>query len=45
MTLTLATNHTYEFRVAARDNAGNWGAWSTVKTTLGRSVGIVVIRR
>jgi uncharacterized protein YkwD len=45
MTLTLATNHTYEFRVAARDNAGNWGAWSTVKTALGRSVGIVVIRR
>ena len=30
----LAAGHTYEFRTAARDKAGNWGSWSTVKATL-----------
>jgi uncharacterized protein YkwD len=39
MTLDLADGHTYEFRTAARDNAGNWGAWSTVGTALGRVLG------
>jgi uncharacterized protein YkwD len=34
LTLNLPANHTYEFRVAARDKAGNWGKWSTVKATL-----------
>lgn len=29
----LATGHAYEFRVAARDKAGNIGAWSTVGTS------------
>ena len=34
MTLDLAASHTYEFRVAARDKAGNWGAWvvTVIKT-------------
>jgi uncharacterized protein YkwD len=27
-TLQLATGHAYRFRVRARDNAGNWGAWA-----------------
>ena len=36
MTLELAGGHTYQFRTAARDKAGNWGAWSTVSTTLPR---------
>jgi uncharacterized protein YkwD len=34
LTQDLATGHAYEFRVAARDKAGNTGAWSTVGTTL-----------
>jgi hypothetical protein len=41
MTLELAGGHTYEFRTAARDKAGNWGAWSTVSTTLPRLIGTV----
>jgi Cysteine-rich secretory protein family len=45
MTLDLATNHTYEFRVAARDKAGNWGGWSLAKATLAASTGSVVVRR
>jgi uncharacterized protein YkwD len=45
MTLQLATNHTYEFRVAARDKAGNWGAWSTVKAALAAPTGAVVVSR
>ncbi len=45
MTLDLATNHTYEFRVAARDNAGNWGAWSLAKATLAAATGSVVVSR
>jgi hypothetical protein len=39
MTVDLAGGHTYEFRTAARDNAGNWGAWSTVGTAFGRVLG------
>ncbi len=42
-TLDLARGHTYRFRVAARDVAGNWGAWSSTKTTLPPSVGSVII--
>jgi uncharacterized protein YkwD len=34
MTLDLHGGHTYDFRTAARDKAGNWGAWSTVSTHL-----------
>jgi uncharacterized protein YkwD len=45
MTLDLATNHTYEFRVAARDKAGNWGAWSLAKATLQAATGSVVVSR
>ena len=45
MTLDLATNHTYEFRVAARDNAGNWGAWSLAKATLAAPTGSVAVSR
>jgi uncharacterized protein YkwD len=45
LTLDLAVNHTYEFRVAARDKAGNWGAWSTAKTTIGRPTGVVRVYR
>jgi uncharacterized protein YkwD len=45
MTLDLATNHTYEFRVAARDKAGNWGAWSLAKATLAAGAGSVVVSR
>jgi chitodextrinase len=41
MTLELAGGHTYEFRTAARDKAGNWGAWSTVQTTLSRRPGVI----
>jgi uncharacterized protein YkwD len=45
MTLDLATSHTYEFRVAARDNAGNWGAWSLAKATLAAPTGSVAVSR
>jgi hypothetical protein len=45
MTLDLAANHTYEFRVAARDKAGNWGAWSVAKATLKAPTGTVVVSR
>ena len=45
LTLQLASNHTYEFRVAARDKAGNWGSWSTVKATIAAPTGSVVVRR
>lgn len=45
MTLDLAVNHTYEFRVAARDKAGNWGAWSLAKATLQAGTGSVVVSR
>jgi chitodextrinase len=45
MTLELAGGHTYEFRTAARDKAGNWGAWSTVTTSLAAPVGAVIINR
>jgi uncharacterized protein YkwD len=45
MTLDLAANHTYEFRVAARDKAGNWGAWSVAKATLPAATGAVVVTR
>jgi uncharacterized protein YkwD len=39
MTLDLPEGHTYEFRTAARDKAGNWGSWSTVGTAIGRVLG------
>lgn len=45
LTLELAANRTYEFRVAARDKAGNWGSWSTVKATLAARTGSVVVSR
>lgn len=46
LTLDLARGHVYEFRVAARDNAGNWGKWSTVKATLAAPpMGKVLISR
>jgi uncharacterized protein YkwD len=45
MSLNLPTGHTYEFRIAARDNAGNWGAWVTARTRLARPMGSVTIRR
>jgi uncharacterized protein YkwD len=45
MTLDLAASHTYEFRVAARDKAGNWGAWSVAKATLPSATGAVVVTR
>jgi uncharacterized protein YkwD len=41
MTVELAGGHTYEFRTAARDKAGNWGGWSTVSTKLARPIGAV----
>ena len=45
LTLNLAANHAYQFRVAARDKVGNWGAWSTVKATLAAPVGAVTVTR
>jgi uncharacterized protein YkwD len=45
MTLNLAAGHTYEFRVSARDKAGNWGAWSIVKAALALPTGAVVVQR
>ena len=45
LTQDVASSHTYEYRVAARDNAGNWGAWSTVKATLVAPTGAVVVSR
>jgi hypothetical protein len=41
----LAANHTYEFRVAARDKAGNWGAWSSVQAALAAPTGSVTVSR
>src|SRR5262245_43129832 len=41
MTVELAGGHTYDFRTAARDKAGNWGAWSTASTTLPRVIGSI----
>jgi uncharacterized protein YkwD len=34
LTFDLARHHTYTFRIRARDRAGNWGTWSTVRTVL-----------
>jgi uncharacterized protein YkwD len=45
VTLNLTSSHAYEFRVAARDRAGNWGAWSTVRTTLAAVTGAVIVSR
>lgn len=45
MSLQLPLNHTYEFRVAARDKAGNWGSWSTVQAKLPAPTGSAVVRR
>jgi uncharacterized protein YkwD len=41
MTLDLPGGHTYEFRTAARDNAGNWGGWSAVKVELPQVIGSI----
>lgn len=41
MTLDLPGGHTYEFRTAAKDNAGNWGRWSTVQVTLSQTIGSI----
>jgi uncharacterized protein YkwD len=41
MTLELAAGHKYEFRTAGLDNAGNWGTWSTVSTTLPLPIGSI----
>ncbi len=45
LTLELPAGHTHVFRVAARDNAGNLGAWSTARTTLPPSIGAVIVTR
>jgi uncharacterized protein YkwD len=45
MSLQVPVNHRYEFRVAARDKAGNWGTWSTVQAQLAAPTGSVVVRR
>jgi uncharacterized protein YkwD len=45
MTLELPTGHSYEFRIAARDRAGNWGAWVSATTRLVRTTGSITIRR
>jgi hypothetical protein len=45
MTLDLPGGHTYEFRTAAKDNAGNWGSWSAVKVTLPLPIGSVITDR
>jgi uncharacterized protein YkwD len=34
MAIDLTGGHVYHFRVAARDKAGNWGAWSEVSANL-----------
>lgn len=34
LTKTLPRGHVYDFRVRARDKAGNWGAWNTVTVKL-----------
>lgn len=33
--LNLPRHHTYQFRIRARDHAGNWGSWSTVGVRVG----------
>jgi hypothetical protein len=45
LSLDLPAGHKYEFRTAARDKAGNWGAWSTVSTTIPPQIGGVSITR
>jgi uncharacterized protein YkwD len=45
LTLLLPGSHTYEFRVAARDKAGNWGAWSAASVQLPALTGTVVVHR
>ncbi|HET9345845.1 MAG TPA: CAP domain-containing protein [Candidatus Limnocylindrales bacterium] len=45
MTLELAAGHKYEFRTAGLDNAGNWGTWSTVSTTIPLPIGAISTRR
>jgi uncharacterized protein YkwD len=34
-TFDLRRHHVYHFRIRARDKAGNWGSWSTVRVRLG----------
>jgi uncharacterized protein YkwD len=43
--LDMARGRTHEFRVAARDKAGNWSTWSTTSVYLPSATGRVVIRR
>jgi hypothetical protein len=45
LTVDRAGGHTYRFRIAARDVAGNWGAWSSTKTTLPPTTGAVIVQR
>jgi uncharacterized protein YkwD len=45
LTLDVSSGHSHRFRIAARDVAGNWGAWSSVKTTLPPAVGAVILPR
>jgi hypothetical protein len=44
LALVVPTNHTYEFRIRARDKAGNYGSWSVVGASLSGK-GVVTIRR
>jgi uncharacterized protein YkwD len=34
LALDLPRHHTYQFRIRARDRAGNWGTWSSVRVWL-----------
>ena len=45
LSLNLPAGHSHEFRVAARDKAGNWGPWSTVQANLEPVMGRIIIRR
>lgn len=45
LALDLVGGHTYDFRIAARDKAGNWGAWSTTTAALQPSMGAVRVTR
>ena len=45
MGLSLPGGHTYEFRVAARDKAGNWGAWVNTSVRFRSTLGIIRIIR
>lgn len=44
LTQDLAANHTYDYRVVARDKAGNWGAWATTSIRLSSRGAVTVTR-